>query len=922
MLTGAEELVTAIGTIPADEAGPLPEAGSGALPGPVALAERFGPPYHLAEASPVLGSNDTVTDVSAAVIATIGARALDALPASRRTVASQNAIAARLSREELLRNAPELVSDRYTVDVDGYRIHVRVRPAGGRQISNAVSVRSKSMENSRLASDRHRGHGKFADINTNLAYSADKVAGNWPLQMAGHEGYFGLFTVVTGEHSETSASRVMTVRENTIKNSSFVSYLFSYGAHVEVTAEGPDGTVVTLGGAPAGGAAAEPPLPDGIRVLSSRETLRPLDHAASCATRAVHAPAPPATPTAAEAASAREDDAAPPGASTAVLASGVPRATIWRGLVQSFMADVAPPGSYARRLLDASLTMRALKEQVPLALGRDGHEIFFGGPGGGPGGGSPVSVTWWLELYAEDVPVLSDGATWMDLDDRQFRSSGKSIASADAIDIPPGLMLFALQLNWLRLDWLEPFLFFWPTLDAEQSRSGAGMATTKLTGIRYTGERTAVTRLRAVIRLARSDRPGVRPPVPLSAPVFVRALRKDTAQWADLPPLDGDVGSASRPAPALRPPENIAANLGSLTRVTELTDPETGSDDGPGSDDSAGGPHGAGGHGGVDGLYRQAERILWLHHPGFLPEPDGGTGYGQHAPGSWAENKFARANQRQLRQGLKADIIRANIRQAATSEGYTIPVAKVMAHGRGTQWAVVRVRARFGAYAADGTFVPAQPEMSAWLPDSELDAWTSEDQDTIAAQLRIAGLWAGLQAVIGVGQAFKRFRGGALDGVELRPMYHQRLVRTAGAATGFATWGLSGYSIDDLAEFEGPVTLFLSVEASGPPAAPPPVLADGTPVLSFPGNSMPARGVPRRRCGQSMRPRRAPCRPGPSPVQGHHPHRPDRPPGGERERGRRPRHLGSLRPGQDRRGREPDRARPVRPAAGLHRYGG
>jgi hypothetical protein len=81
---------------------------------------------------------------------------------------------------------------------------VRVRPVNGRQISDAISVRNKSMENSRLASDRHRGHGKFVDLNTNLAYSADKVVGNWPWQMTGHEGYFGLFTMLLSEHSETA----------------------------------------------------------------------------------------------------------------------------------------------------------------------------------------------------------------------------------------------------------------------------------------------------------------------------------------------------------------------------------------------------------------------------------------------------------------------------------------------------------------------------------------------------------------------------------------------------------------------------------------------------------------------------------------------------------------------------------------------
>ena len=282
----------------------------------------------------------------------------------------------------------------------------------------------------------------------------------------------------------------------------------------------------------------------------------------------------------------------------------------------------------------------------------------------------------------------------MDLADAEMRANGVDEAVATAVDVPPGVMLFAPQLNLLKNDWLEPFAYLWPTLDAEQSRSGPGMSTTRFVGIRYTGERTSVTEFKiAAIRMARSDRAGVvddRGPV--SGPVFIRSLRKDVSRWAVVPPMADDPGATDRPAPLVRAPENVGAHIGSLTRVTELD--------------------------GADELYDQAERILLRDHPGYLPRTDGEVPW---LAQSEVARKVAAANQRQLRTGLSAEGIRGNIRQAATSDGYSIVLVKEAGYGRSAEYAVVRVRARFGYFDATGTWAKMSPPGRPGFPTA---SWT------------------------------------------------------------------------------------------------------------------------------------------------------------------------------------------------------
>jgi hypothetical protein len=784
LLDDIEGEVLRAGDAPADQARELPPMGSpqDLLPARSSFQEPFDPPPHLADPdNPVTGAGDTVTDISDALIAAIRHWAWLALPEAARTDGNRAVIAAKTTREELLEHAAALVSDQYSVEVAGQLIAVRVRLARGRQVSNAVATRLKQTLNSRGTAGHDRSHGKFADVNVNLAYSNDLVRGGWPLQMTGTEGYFGLLTILLAEHSETAWTRNTVIREETIKSSSYIGYVFSYQARVEVSADPQAGRPRPAGGA---GNAAPAWISDGVRVLSSRETLVPRNRAAGRASKAVHAARPGQAELIIPPAAAEPPAVRLPGhyAIEAFNAAGQ-----LRELIEQHVSDLAPPGSAERRRLGARLTPQALAEQIGEATDSGGSQIVFGENGAD----APVSVTWWLDLIPEEVTVLADDGTWMDIDQREVRGQGRSVGSADAIDIPPGLMLWAVPVNFLRLDWVEPFAYFWPTLDAEQVRSGPGLATTKTAGIRYTGERTAVTRFRPRLRIARSDQPGqVTPSRQLDAPLFVRSLRKDVARWAALPRMDDDPGGPGRPLPygQLRAPENFEAYLGSLIQPTDLT--------------------------GADGLYAAAEQVLLRGHPEFLPSPGGSERAAEHMPGSWVTaNQFAVANQRRLKKGLSQDMLLANLRQAATGEGYTIVLHKgAPLQPSGT--AVVRVRARFGRFDAAGDWITEPPAWSQWLPDSELDVNVTEEQDTLLTHVKVAGLLGGVQTVIGVGEAAAGFAGGLLDGVEVRPMYHQRLIKTAGVTAGLASWGLHGYSLDDLAEFGGAVTFFLSVETA------------------------------------------------------------------------------------------------------------
>lgn len=772
LVTEIEDLVNAIRDTPIDRPpATLPPAGANpdGLPDPRQLLEKFDPPHHLAADEPALGS-DTVLEISDAVVTSIRDQVYAALPqrmkaTERRQERVRDLIDSKIYRNELLRDSQELIGNRYVVEIDGVQVDIRLRPLHGRQVSNAIAVRPKTMENVRYYLDLARNHGHFTDVNFNVAYSRDDVRGMFPAQMTGTEAYMGLATLVLSEHNETVISRVLTTNERTIKNSSYASYLFSYTAQVEVQLSG---------GVRRAGAEA-PRFADGVRIVSGRETLPPRrdadgteDPAAMAASEAVHESAVNPAPL------------LQPGQAYRLPANAgieaINAAAEIREQILEYAERIAPEGSWNRRTLDKHLTMRALKQKLPQAATPLGARIRFGGPGTG----SAHWVKWWVGLVPVRVRVLRDTGTWMDLDDREHRSYGVAVTDEAAFDIPPGVFLFAVPMNLLKLDWLEPFLFAWPSLDAEHSRSGAGMATTRLVGLRYLGEPTSVIELRATLFLSRSGR-SARPyqPRQLTGSVFARPLTSHVRdKVAAVPLAPKEPGGTERPAPRVRAPENIWAS--SLARVTELD--------------------------GADDIHGRAVLVLQRHFRGFLPGPKGSDGMIWFLP-RWLNlaNKFAAQNEEQLR--AFAEKLKENFRTARGPRGYTARLFKADAWGR-TKVALVRARIREGYFNENGEWVPAGPEPAAWYPDSELDANYTEEQDTISSRAQIGGLWAGGQVVVGIGQAKRS----ALEGVEVRPMLHGRWVLVRGGYAGLSSWYMHGFDIDDLHALRGPATLFLSVE--------------------------------------------------------------------------------------------------------------
>jgi hypothetical protein len=156
-------------------------------------------------------------------------------------------------------------------------------------------------------------------------------------------------------------------------------------------------------------------------------------------------------------------------------------------------------------------------------------------------------------------------------------------------------MLLSALVNFGKSYWLYPWVYFWPTLDAEASRSGEGTSATKMAGMRYFGQPTAVTRMGVELKLVRSD--GRVPPtdwMDTGSPAYIRTLAKD-AVWAP--------GHVAPVAPAREAPRNFHAHLaGSLFQVTELYGPALAR-----QDDQLWGP-----------LYHRAAQML-AGHDGFLP---------------------------------------------------------------------------------------------------------------------------------------------------------------------------------------------------------------------------------------------------------------------------------------------------------------
>ncbi|RKE22068.1 hypothetical protein BX266_5483 [Streptomyces sp. TLI_171] len=752
---------------------------------------RFQPPEYLTGQNPVLG-HDVPEAVSDRAIATIREEIRTTLPPVLRSEANLRLIEQRTTREKLLSHAEQLVGDRYTFEVAGHQVAVRLKPAAWKQRSDPVELRLKTTDHQRALRGRDRGHGYFADANLNVGYALETFEGTHPFQLNYTEAFKGVFTIVTGEHQENANISVQTVQERTVKNSSYQSLLFSYDATVHVEVHEPQRTSLytsLLGRETVphtwrnGQNGERPRVKQALEIWSSRETVRPVDGAAKAVQGSEHVPS--GTGGVSVVAKYAETDELtgrhlPVPIPANSLVESFPGGAQLREVIEQAAGELAPPGTAQRRRLDAQTSPVGLKNLVHPAVRKQGYTISFGDHEGR----TPAALNVKLRLTRPEVKVTRDTSTWMDIDDRVTRIAEWALAHEDSIDIPPGLMLFALNFAVMSKDSLTPWLWFWPTLDAEMAHTGAGMATTEFTGVRYVGESTTVSSFAVEAVITRTDRPQDEPiVVQLDDPMWLRSLSKDAKEWAKLPEPPSTEGTPE-PAPVLKLADGIGLNFGNMHRFSELE--------------------------GADDLLENVEQELNERFPGLLPSPDGNEHWNQGVVGRVLDNKFAGTNQRRLHQALHPDTLRAHRSELMSADGYSVVLSKAHVFGPEQEDVTVRIRAEHGKVGEDGAVIPAEPKMSAWLPDSELDVNRTEEQDSTLAAATILGAWLGPQATYSIGEA----KSGPLQAAEVRPMLHGRKVRVKGVASGQATWGMQGFALDGLAEFSGSLVLTASIEHS------------------------------------------------------------------------------------------------------------
>jgi len=643
---------------------------------------------------------------------------------------------------------------------------------GWEQVSDALEIRLKDMNNWRQARARRRGHGHFFDTNANPTFIVDSPAGGPGFALASTEGFAGLATVLWSEHAESRQVGSAAVAERTVKSTSYVAYKFRFAATPRVRIVGPRRAwplrAVSRPEWTNAGTLPEP-VAGAVDVVAARESLRPLNAAAVAASPAVHvrqgqhpvSRVPADTPVRLP-------------LDSWVEAFAGARAV--REAVERLVADRAAPGTPEYRRLIAGVSVRAVKAAVHEAS-QLGYEIVFGGVDGT----APVSVTAKIELTNPLVVVATDPKTWADSDYRSVLSTSVATTAEDVFDIPPGLLLFGVNLTFLR-DYATPWLFFWPEIDAEMTRSGPGAETTELSGTRLVGEPTAVTRFDATVRLTRSDRPGDTPAVlALPGSMWIRALRRDTRElWADLPDLPGEQPPGDA-GPLLRAPANMDRRWPPMFRLTDLT--------------------------GAEGLFDTAMAMLRRDFAGIVP----------NAEGSGA--RLAVENERTLRDMLAVDKIAARMGQLLSPNGYPRRLTRATVAGRFGEEVVVRLKARLGALPAGAVdpsaVVYQEPAFRDYLPDVEMDFNITSAQDLVLSSAKIWSLWYGLQATVGITEAGR----GPLAALEPRPMLHRRKQLAAVLTNGVATWGMHGAAIDGAGRFDGGMVLFFSIENAARGAA-------------------------------------------------------------------------------------------------------
>ena len=750
-------------------------------PGPAGRAwtpqQRYRPGRHLAPADgtrPALGM-EKLTGVSALMRERLLEAALALLPEPVRGAARERIGAVLADDARLLRGGgPDLVSDGVPVDVDGYHIRLGVWLGEARQVSDLFQVRPKVAMRREDRLGRDTGHGWFADVNNNLSWAVEHYGHTSRLSALEDIGYAGLFTYVFGEQEEAHLLRTTLGSEHTIKASSYRSLLFSFAAAPWVEVLAPDGTRRTNEGP-------EPErVVDAVGVLAPRETSIPADVAGN----------PQWSPD-------------PPSASTTVFADpavtyrlkvdrlpvlpfnsfveALPGAQFVRRLVEEHLEVPGglPLASLSYRKLAGQLTPGSLRAGFLQATDGYGHQIDFGDIVGE--GAATVSVHF--EVTGRPTPVvLRDPYTWADASRTATGVFAVEQAVGDAIDIPPGLLLFALDFvfSWGAF---EPYLFAWPTLDALVVRAGEGVDVTESSGVRFTGEPTSVVHWPASVWVVRSDRPAASSePVPLPGGVFVRHLRADVQGWLELPALPGDVTAEGSPQLRMRPSPY-------LPPVIQFADVEFQPRENRPVD-----------------VAGEALRLLRTHFPGIVPAEDGSTTH------HLRDVRQATENLATVVRLLRPSKLPALAGQMATADGFPIRLAGQNVSARFGDEVVVRVVAPVLKLDDAGQPTFWNPTYQRWQPLSEMDAFYSQNEDLTRSVTRVFGLWMGIEPMVSVND----WAGHLFEGPEFRPIVRGRRNWPGTQVSGFEVSGVRGVSLDDAASFTLPVVFHVSVEVRNP----------------------------------------------------------------------------------------------------------
>jgi hypothetical protein len=771
-------------------------------------AQRFAPGRHLTPddgTRPALGT-EIVMAVSEEMRRSIVDAAIRLLPTVIRGDAeTRRELEAALAGDAVLADdGADLLSDGILVEVRGHAVRLGAWLTGGTQASDVFEARPKAVRNLRRRLGRDLSHSYFADANLNLSWALDLNGPDARIPVA-DSTYAGLLTALLGEHEESFGDITVNQTEHTVKGSSYRSLLFDFAARPWAQVRYPDGAVRTtvdnLG-----------EVPKAIVLLASREATVQLSGSQPQAV--VHAD---------PAEDYRNVDGPwtrPPIPFNSTIEAIPGASTIRQRAEQYLLGDArsaADAGSLTYRKLASALRPGMLRSGLHEALlDRHGYRIDFGDIDGR--GAASIGVH--VELGAPTPVTLWDPLTWADMSRLRRTTLGHEQVSADAVDIPPGLLLAATSMvfGWGSV---EPYLFAWPTLDTLVTRAGVGIDVTESSGLRMTGIPQSVLRFPATVHFSRSDQGDARSQAfDLPGGVLVRMAREDARRWVELPPLPSDVSADE--APRLRLPKTNY--LPPLIQISDVAFKPESAGSGPAAQRAPAAEHGPPAPAADTATPASAEpartvdlvehvlALLRQHFPGTVPHEDGSaTRFTGGLARSLADARQASENLETVTRHLRTANLPNLAMQMATADGFSFRLARKDISARLGDDVLVRVRAPLFREGSGGQVEVWQAD-GRWVPQAEMDAFLSTNEDLTHASVRIFGFWLGVEPLVSLSNP----RVGALHGIEPRPLIRGRLVRTSTNVSGFDVSGLRGVSVDEAVEFPAAVAFRVTVESAPP----------------------------------------------------------------------------------------------------------